>query len=206
MIYYLYISPSCIHPLILVYDVNIDDRSLSLSSSSSSSSLLLLLLLLLLFMSIEWWSYTFPHPPSSSSSARPQDIAKLEEEQQRQRDLARFGRAAASTRSIKTPAMAKEMPGHGEGHEKGPGKGKLRGKTERKLGNLWKNQGKIWEIHGNTRQNMENMWELWQIYGLEPRKNSENKEILGGFLHADNGESKKDVGLIDEIGGLTSNM
>ena len=40
------------------------------------------------------------------------------------------------------------------------------------------------------------------IYGLEPRKNSENKEILGGFLHADNGESKKNVGLIDEIGGI----
>lgn len=36
------------------------------------------------------------------------DIAKLEEEQQRQRDLARFGRGQASTRSIKTPAVAKE--------------------------------------------------------------------------------------------------
>eukprot|EP00435_Cladocopium_sp_Y103_P076093 s5_g76.t1 len=43
------------------------------------------------------------------------DIAKLEEEQQRQRDLARFGRGQASTRSIKTPAVAKETLDDGDG-------------------------------------------------------------------------------------------
>ena len=42
-----------------------------------------------------------------------EDIAKREEEAQKQRDLARLGRGQTSTRSIKPPVAASEIPGFG---------------------------------------------------------------------------------------------